>query len=58
MQIPIINRTSVAIKYMISKHSLHQKLIDFMLGCFIDFAEGSFMDREAIEVNLQTLANH
>lgn len=51
-------RIAVAIKYMMSKYSLHQRFVDFILGCFIDFAKGNFMDIEAIEVNLQTLANH
>lgn len=50
-------RIAVAIKYMMAKYSLHQRFIDFMLGCFIEFAEGNFMDVATIEVNLQTLAN-
>ena len=51
-------KIAVAIKYMMVKYSLHQRFIDFMLGCFIEFTEGNFMDVATIEVNLQTLANH
>ena len=49
-------RLAAAIMYMGSTISLNRPLKDFVIGHFMGFATGHFMDVEAIKVNLQSLS--
>lgn len=49
-------RLAAAMMYMGSTISYNKPLKDFIIGHFMGFARGHFMDVEAIKVNLQSLS--
>lgn len=51
------SRVAAALMYMGSKCGLHERFLKFIVGHFIGFAEGHFMDVESITTSLQLLAN-
>lgn len=49
-------RLAAAMTYMGSPISFNKPLKDFIIGNFMGFARGHFMDVEAIKENLQSLS--
>lgn len=51
------SRLAAAIYRMGSTCGFHQSFLEFVVNYFIDFAEGHFMDLEAIQMSLQSLVS-
>lgn len=51
------SRLATAMMYMASSCGFHRPLLEFIIGNFVGFAEGHFMDINGINTNLQALAS-